>query len=60
MPNIPKPSTPTCNCRLKTSCLLNCYCLESKIGYICKADTQDIIENHPRYIGLTKKKKFKD
>ena len=51
--NIPKPSTPTCNCRLKTSCPLNGDCLQSSLVYICKADTPDIIENHPHYTGLT-------
>ena len=57
--NIPKPSTPTCNCRLKTSCPLNGDCLQSSLVYICKADTPDIIENHPHYIGLTENT-FKD
>ena len=49
--NIPKPSTPTCNYRLKTSCPLNGDCLQSYLVYICKADKPDIIENHPHYIG---------
>ena len=57
--NIPKPSTPTCNCRLKTSFLLNGDCLQSSLVYICKADTPDIIENNPHYIGLTENT-FKD
>ena len=57
--NIPKPSTATCNCRLKTSCPVNGDCLQSSLVYICKADTPDIIENHPHYIGLTENT-FKD
>ena len=57
--NVPKPSTPTCNCRLKTSCPLNDDCLQSSLVYICKADAPDIIENHPHYIGLTENT-FKD
>ena len=57
--NIPKSSTPTCNCLLKTSCPLNGDCLQSSLLYICKADTPDIIENHSHYIGLTENK-FKD
>ena len=51
--NIPKPSAPTCNCSSKTSCPLNGDCLQSSLVYICKADTPDIIENHPHYTGLT-------
>ena len=57
--NIPKPSAPTCNCRSKTSCPLNGDCLQSSLVYICKADTPNIIENHPCYIGLTENT-FKD
>ena len=51
--NIRKPSTQTCNCLLKTSCPLNGDGLQSSLVYICKADTPDIIKNHPQYIGLT-------
>ena len=51
--NIPKTSAPTCKCRSKTSCPLDCGCLQRSLVYICKADTPDIIENHPHYIGLT-------
>ena len=57
--NIPKPSPPTCNCRFKTSCPLNGDGLQSSLVYICKADTPDIIGNHPHYIGLTENT-FKD
>ena len=57
--NISKPFTPTCNCCLITSCSLNGDCLKSSLGYICKADTPNIIENPPHYIGLTKNT-FKD
>ena len=57
--NIPKPSTPTCNCHLKTSCPLNGDCLQSSLVYICKADMPDIIENHPHHIGFTENA-FKD
>ena len=57
--NIQKPSAPTCNCLLKTSCPLNGDCLQSSLAYIYKADTRDIIENHPHYIGLTENT-FKD
>ena len=53
--NIPKLSTPTCDCRSKISCPLNGDCLQSSLVYICKVDTPDIIENHPHYIGLTEK-----
>ena len=27
--------------------------MQSSVVYICKADTPNVIENHPRYIGLT-------
>ena len=57
--NILKPSTPIRNGRLKTSCPLNGDCLQSSLIYICKADTPDIIENHPHYIDLTENT-FKD
>ena len=57
--NIPKPSTATCNCLLKPSFPLNGDCLQSSLVYICYADTPDIIENHPHYIGLTENT-FKD
>ena len=57
--NIPKPSAPTCNFRLKTSCPLNGDCFQSSLVYICKADTLNIIENHLHYIGLTEST-FKD
>ena len=57
--NIPKPSTPTCNCCSKTSHPLNGDCLQSRLVYICKADTPDIIDNHLHYISLTENK-FKD
>ena len=57
--NIPKPSAPTFGCRSKTSCPLNDDCLQSSLAYICKTDTPNIIENHPRYIGLTESS-FKD
>ena len=61
--NILKPSAPTCNCCSKTSCPLNEDCLQSSLVYICKADTPNIIENDPHYIGLTEntfKDPFKD
>ena len=51
--NIPKPSAPTCNCCSKTSCPLNGGCLQSRLVYICKVDTLNIIENHPHFIDLT-------
>ena len=51
--NIPKLPAPTCSCRLKSSCPLNGDCMQSSLVYICKADTPNIIENHPHYIGLT-------
>ena len=57
--NILKPPTPTCSCRLKTSCPLNGDFLQSSFIYICKTDTPDIIENHTHYIGLTEHP-FKD
>ena len=50
--NIPKPPAPTCNCRPKTSCPLNGDCLQSSLVYIFKSDMPNIIENHPRFIGL--------
>ena len=34
--NIPKQPAPTCNCRLKSSCLLNGNCMQSSLVYICK------------------------
>ena len=51
--NIPKQLATTCHCRSKSSCPLNGDCVQSSLVYICKADTPNIIENHPRYIGLT-------
>ena len=57
--NIPKQPAPTCNCRSKSSCPLNGDCMQSSLVYICKADTPNIIENHPHYIGLTENT-FKD
>ena len=57
--NIPKQPAPTCNCRSKSSCPLNGNCMQSSLVYICKADTPNIIENHPHYIGLTENT-FKD
>ena len=48
--NIPKPSTPACNCCLKTPCPLNGDCLQYSLVYICKANTPNIIENHPHCI----------
>ena len=51
--NIPKPSTPSCNCRSKTSFPLNGDCLQSSLVYICKEDNPNIIGNHPHWIGLT-------
>ena len=51
--NIPKQPASTCNCRLKSSCPLNGNCMQSSLVYICKADTPNIIQNHPHYIGLT-------
>ena len=51
--NIPKQPASTCNCHLKPSCPLNGDCMQSSVVYICKADTSNVIENHPRYIGLT-------
>ena len=57
--NILKPSAPTCNCCSKISCPLSGDCLQSSLVYICKADTPNIIENHPCYIGLTENT-FKD
>ena len=57
--SIPKSSTPVRNCCLKTSCPVNGDCLRSSLVYICKADTPDIIENHPHYISLTENT-FKD
>ena len=56
---IPKQPAPTCNCRSKLSCPLNGDCMQSSLVYICKADTLNIIENHPHYIGLTENT-FKD
>ena len=57
--NIPKQPAPTCNCRLKSSCPLNGNCMQSSLVYICEADTPNVIENHPHYIGLTRNT-FKD
>ena len=57
--NIPKQPAPTCNCRLKSSCPLNGNGMQSSLVYICRADTPNIIENHPNYIGLTENT-FKD
>ena len=51
--NIPKPSAPTCNCYSKTFCPLNGDCFQSNLVCICKADTSNITENYPHYIGLT-------
>ena len=34
-------------------------CLQSSLVYICKANTPDMIENYPHYIGLTENT-FKD
>ena len=57
--NIPKQPAPTCNCHSKSSCPLNGDCMQSSLIYICKADTSNIIENHPHYIVLTENT-FKD
>ena len=57
--NIPKLSPPTCNCCSKTSCPLNGGCLQSSLVYICKADTPNITQNYPYYVGLIENK-FKD
>ena len=57
--NIPKLSPPTCNCRSKTSCPLNGGCLQTSLVYICKADTPNITQNYPYYVGLIENK-FKD
>ena len=51
--NIARPSASTCNCHSNTSCSLNGDCLQSSLVYICKANRQNIIENHPHYIRLT-------
>ena len=56
---LPKPSTPTYNCCLKTSCPLNGDCLQSSLVNICKADMPNIIKKNPHYIGLTENT-FKD
>ena len=57
--NIPKQPARTYSRRLKSSCPLNGNCMQSSLVYICKADTPNIIENHPHYIGLTENT-FKD
>ena len=57
--NIEKPPVKPCNCRSKSSCPLNGDCLQSSLVYICKADTINITEDHPHYIGLTENT-FKD
>ena len=57
--NISKQPGPICNCRSKSSCPLNGDSMQSSLLYICKADTPNIIENHPHYIGLTETT-FKD
>ena len=51
--NIAKPTSASCNCRVKASCPLDGNCLQSSLVYICKAATPKITNNYPHYIGLT-------
>ena len=57
--NIAKPTSPSCNCRVKTSCPLDGNCLQSILVYICKAATPKITNDYPHYIDLTENT-FKD
>ena len=54
--NIGKPTSASCNCRVKASCPLDGNCLQSSLVYICKAATPS---DYPHYIGLTENT-FKD
>ena len=47
-----RPHRP-CNCRDKTSCLLNGSCQHKNLVYSCKVSTPDIKQNYSHYIGLT-------
>ena len=51
--NIAKPTSESCNCKVKAFCLLDDNCLQSSLVYICKAATPTIKNDYPHYIGLT-------
>ena len=51
--NIAKPTSASCNCRVKASCPLDGNCLQSSLVYVCKTVTPKIINDYPHYIGLT-------
>ena len=54
--DIAKPTSASCNCRVKASCPLDVNSLQSSLVYICKAATSNITNNYP---GLTNNT-FKD
>ena len=45
--DIAKPTSASCNCRVKASCLLDGNCLQSSLVYIWKAATPKITNNYP-------------
>ena len=51
--NIAKPTSASCNSRIKSSCTLDGNCLQSSLVYICKAAAPKITNNYPHCIGLT-------
>ena len=53
--NFVKPTSASCKCRVKTSCPLDGFCLQSSLVYICQAATPKITNDYLHYIiGLTK------
>ena len=57
--SIAKPTSASCNFRVKASCPLDGNCLQSSFVYICKAPTSKITNDYPHYICLTENT-FKD
>ena len=57
--NIPKPTSASCNCKVKATCPLDSNCLQSSLVYTCKAATPKITNDYLHYIGLTENT-FKD
>ena len=57
--NIAKPTSASCNCRVKASCSLDGNYLQSSLVYICKGATRKITNEYSHYIALTENT-FKD
>ena len=50
--NIVKPTSASCNCRVKAFYLLDGNFLQSSLVYICKTATPKITNDYPHYIKL--------